>query len=214
MVNASWTARPRSPLSTREFWQRSPPTLPNPNPVGTPGGVSGIWPTSRHGTRFVSPEFRGGGSGLGSPGCRALRHTMPLRDSAEPLVRFSRAALPSADSPRASLRGSDAHRFTGSSLDRASVSTVALQFPNFGADVRVQVCHLALVNPIERDAVSGQLECLLAVDEKPGSLAGLFSRAVQRCSGLAGHPSGSRDRHVSDLLVAAGKPTLPRSVGS
>jgi hypothetical protein len=97
---------PRSPLSTREFWQRSPPTLPNPNPVGTPGGVSGIWPTSRHGTRFVSPEFRGGGSGLGSPGCRALRHTMPRRDSAEPLVRFSRAALPSADSPRASLRGS------------------------------------------------------------------------------------------------------------
>src|SRR3954462_2441604 len=55
-------------------------------------------------------------------------------------------------------------RFTGSSLDRASVSTVALQFPNFGADVRVQVCHLALVNPIERDAVGGQLERLIGGD--------------------------------------------------
>ena len=66
MVNASWTARPpRSPLSTRELWQH-PPDAANPNPVGTPGGVSGIWPISATVLGSYHPSFRGGGSGLGS----------------------------------------------------------------------------------------------------------------------------------------------------
>ena len=38
MVNRDWTARPRSPLSNREFWQRSPPTLPTQTPSAPPAG--------------------------------------------------------------------------------------------------------------------------------------------------------------------------------
>ena len=56
---------PRSPLSHREFGS-DPPDAANPNPVGTPGGVSGIWPISATVLGSYHPSFRGGGSGLGS----------------------------------------------------------------------------------------------------------------------------------------------------
>ena len=79
MVNARWTARPPDPpLSHREFGS-IPPDAANPNPVGTPGGVSGIWPISATVLGSYHPSFRGGGSGLGSQaaepfaiGCPAL----------------------------------------------------------------------------------------------------------------------------------------------
>ena len=54
-----------------------PPDTAKPNPVGIPGGVSGIWPISATVLGSYHPSFRGGGSGLGSSGCRALRHEMP-----------------------------------------------------------------------------------------------------------------------------------------
>ena len=56
---------PRSPLSHREFGS-DPPDTANRNPVGTPGGVSGIWPISATVLGSYHPSFRGGGSGLGS----------------------------------------------------------------------------------------------------------------------------------------------------
>ena len=43
-----------------------PPDTANRNPVGTPGGVSGIWPISATVLGSYHPSFRGGGSGLGS----------------------------------------------------------------------------------------------------------------------------------------------------
>jgi hypothetical protein len=38
------------------------------------------------------------------------------------------------------------------------------ELPDFGADVRVQVGHPTLINPIEWDAVGGELERLLDRD--------------------------------------------------
>ena len=82
MVNASWTARPpRSPLSTREPWQH-PPRRCQPKPRRH--ARRGFWYLAHFATVLGSyhPSFRGGGSGLGSQSCRALRHRMPRRDSA------------------------------------------------------------------------------------------------------------------------------------
>jgi hypothetical protein len=56
---------PRSPLSYRELWQRSPQTLPNQTPSAPPAGFRYL-ANFRHGTRLVSPKFSGRGSGVGS----------------------------------------------------------------------------------------------------------------------------------------------------
>jgi hypothetical protein len=66
MVNASWTARPPDPRCPLASFGSIPPDAANPNPVGTPGGVSGIWPISATVLGSYHPSFRGGGSGLGS----------------------------------------------------------------------------------------------------------------------------------------------------
>src|SRR4051812_33063626 len=106
MVNASWTARPPIPAVHSRVLAAIPRHCQTQTPSAPPAGflVFGPLPATVLGSYHRS--FGAGDRGLGSPGCRALRHTMPRLDSAEPLVRFSRAALPSADSPRASLRGS------------------------------------------------------------------------------------------------------------
>jgi len=59
------------------------------------------------------------------------------------------------------------------------------ELPNFGADVRVQVGHLAVVNPIERDAAGGELERLIGRDAlqagfvgSPGGLSVPNRRAI------------------------------------
>ena len=60
------------------------------------------------------------------------------------------------------------------------------ELANFGADVRVQVGHLPLVNPIERDAVGAELERVLHRDAPPAGFIGgqgLTSGAHQ-----SGHP--------------------------
>jgi hypothetical protein len=82
MVNASWTARPPDPRCPLASFGSIPPDAANPNPVGTPR--RGFWYLAnfRHGTRLVSPKFSGRGIGARQPGCRALRHRMPRRDSA------------------------------------------------------------------------------------------------------------------------------------
>ena len=64
---------PRSPLSSREKFGGDPPDAAKPNPVGTPGGVSGIRPTSATVLGFVSWKFRGGGSGLGGQSAEPFR---------------------------------------------------------------------------------------------------------------------------------------------
>jgi hypothetical protein len=54
MVNHVDSNPPRSPLSFVGIWQRFLPDRCQANPVGTPGGVSGIWPA--RGDRFVDPS--------------------------------------------------------------------------------------------------------------------------------------------------------------
>ena len=49
---------------------------------------------------------------------------------------------------------------------------MACELQNFVADVRVQVGHLPLVNPIERDAVGAELERVLHRDAPPAGFIG------------------------------------------
>jgi hypothetical protein len=61
MVNHVDSNPPRSPLSFVGIWQRFLPDRCQANPVGTPGGVSGIWPPSAMVLGFVSPRSFGAG---------------------------------------------------------------------------------------------------------------------------------------------------------
>ena len=62
-VIANWTARPPIPrCPVVRIWRRSPRRC-QASPVGTPGGVSGIRPTSATALGFLSPGFRGGDRG-------------------------------------------------------------------------------------------------------------------------------------------------------
>jgi hypothetical protein len=75
-VIANWTARPPIPrCPVVRIWRRSPRRC-QASPVGTPGGVSGIRPTSATVLGCVSPGVSGRGDrGLGGQVCRALRRS-------------------------------------------------------------------------------------------------------------------------------------------
>ena len=80
---ARWTARPpRSPAVPSRALAAIPPDAANPNPVGTPR--RGFWYLAnfRHGTRLVSPKFRGGGSGLGGLAAEPFAIGWPVLNSA------------------------------------------------------------------------------------------------------------------------------------
>ena len=66
-----------------------PPRYCQANPAGIPGGVSGIWPTSATVLGFVSPQFRGGGSGLGSQAAEPFAIGWPRPNSARAGGAFS-----------------------------------------------------------------------------------------------------------------------------
>src|SRR3954447_13523701 len=63
MVREVDSTSPRSPLSHSRSLAAIPPDAAKPNPVGTPGGVSGIRPISATVFGFLSPGFRGGDRG-------------------------------------------------------------------------------------------------------------------------------------------------------
>jgi hypothetical protein len=58
------------------------------------------------------------------------------------------------------------------SSGRSSLHRLALQFPNFCANVRRHVRHLALVNPIQRDAMGSELEGFIGRDARQAGFVG------------------------------------------
>ena len=89
---ASWTAPP-DPRCPSRILAASPPTLPNPNLVGTPGGVFLLFgPLPATVLGFVSPKFSGRGIGARQPRCRALRRSPTL--TSQTAVGTRRVAVP------------------------------------------------------------------------------------------------------------------------
>ena len=80
MVNREVDSTPPDPRCPLASFGSIPPDTANPNPVGTPGGVSGIWPISATVLGSYHPKFSGRGIGARQPGCRALRHRQSWRD--------------------------------------------------------------------------------------------------------------------------------------
>jgi hypothetical protein len=78
MVNRELDSTPPIPAVDREFWQRSPPTLPSQTPSAPPAGFPVFGPLPATVLGFVSPEFRGGGIGLGSQTAEPSTFTCPL----------------------------------------------------------------------------------------------------------------------------------------
>jgi hypothetical protein len=104
MVIASWTARPPDPrCPVVRNLAAIPPDAAKPNPVGTPGGVSGIRPTSATVLGFVSWKFRGGGSGLGGQSAEPFRLAslsvrLPYVPSPQILLNLESESMASAES--------------------------------------------------------------------------------------------------------------------
>src|SRR6476646_3735018 len=111
-VDSTSPPDPRCPIAS---FGSDPPDTAKPNPVGTPGGVSGIWSISATVLGSYHPSFRGGGggSGLGSQTAEPFAAGCPAVTQRGPWVRYRRAcgssreAGPSAPAPiiHATARG-------------------------------------------------------------------------------------------------------------
>jgi hypothetical protein len=95
-------------------------------------------------------------------------------------------------------------------------SSLLLQLPDFVADVRVQVGHMPLVNPIERDAIGGELECLLDWDAREARLVGAPRREVpsSRAIWKRVRMSARRVRAKRAPMTSSEVSCIPRSIGS
>ena len=93
---------------------------------------------------------------------------------------------------RISANPAHLRRFGGGFLPYLASRSLSLELADFGADVRMQVLHPAVVNPIQRDAVGGELERLLA--EGVPAPPRRYPRSARRC--LSAAPSPKRQHQA------------------